>query len=259
MHQNVNTENKKAGENHEKQASMQFSLRGKRVLLTGGASGIGYAVLQLLLKSGAIVLSTVSSEEKAIKLEKQGVKAFVLDLAHITENDANQMIDQLEGIDILIHCAGVAKDNLLLRMSEDEWDNVHDVNLKAAFILTKSAIKNMLRKGGQIIYVTSVVARAGNVGQANYIASKAGLAGLARSVAVEYGARGVSANCVEPGFIETNMTRNLPQAVKDTILSKIPSKRMGTVEEVANCIVFLACSSYVNGSTLRVNGGMFMD
>lgn len=239
---------------------MEFA--GKKVLLTGGTGGIGKCILEKFIAQGAQVFTTTTSHKKLEEFEQKFTRdsAFIMvcDVAKEADLIVQTALEALGGVDIFVHCAGITRDNLLVRMSDEDWDQVHDLNLKAAFQLTRALISKM--KDGRVIYVTSVVGSAGNIGQANYIASKAGLAGLARAIASEYGRKNITVNCVEPGFIDTDMTNALPEAIKEQILSKVPMKRMGKPEEVADCVLFLASSqgSYITGTSLRVNGGMFM-
>ncbi len=245
-------------------------LDGKVAIITGASRGIGKAIAETFIKQGAIVAFTyLSSEEKAKALEAElsanggvakGFKSNASDYNSAQElSDA--VVAEFGTIDILVNNAGITKDNLLMRMSEEQWDEVINTNLKSAFNLTKAVLKPMLKaKKGSIINMSSVVGVSGNAGQANYAASKAGMIGFSKSVAQELGSRNIRCNSIAPGFIETEMTAVLDQNVVQGWRDSIPLKRGGTPEDVANATVFLASdmSAYITGQTLHVCGGMLM-
>jgi 3-oxoacyl-[acyl-carrier protein] reductase len=242
-------------------------LDNKVAIVTGGSRGIGEAIVRRFAAQGATVAFTyLSSSTRAdalvAELMEQGfnVKAYQSDAASFTSAEAliNDVIKDFGSLDILVNNAGITKDNLLLRMTEEMWDTVIDSNLKSVFNLTKHAMKHMMRKGGSIINMSSVVGVFGNAGQANYAASKAGIIGFTKSIAKEMGGRNVRSNVIAPGYIETEMTHVLDEKVKDTFLSSIPLKRMGKGEEIADTCVFLASdmSAYINGQVISVCGGL---
>jgi 3-oxoacyl-[acyl-carrier protein] reductase len=245
-------------------------LEGKVAIITGASRGIGKAIAQKFVEQGATVAFTyVSSDEKARALEAEltangGVaKGFKSNAGDFEA--AQQLVDDVVAefgtVDVLVNNAGITRDTLLMRMSEDQWDEVINTNLKSAFNLTKAVIRPMLKaKAGSIINMSSVVGVSGNAGQANYAASKAGMIGFSKSVAQELGSRNIRCNSIAPGFIETEMTEVLDQKVVEEWRNSIPLKRGGTPEDVANATVFLASdmSAYVTGQTLHVCGGMLM-
>lgn len=243
-------------------------LEGKTALITGASRGIGQGVARLLAERGAnIAFTYLSSEEKARNLENSlaetGVKAkgYKSDASIFAEAESlvAQVMEDFGQIDILINNAGITRDTLLMRMSEEDWDRVMEVNLKSAFNLTKAVIRPMLKaRQGSIINMSSVVGVKGNAGQANYSASKAGLIGFTKSVALELGSRNIRCNAIAPGFIETEMTGALDEATVQSWRDAIPLKRGGTPEDVANTCVFLASdwSSYITGQVIHVDGGM---
>ncbi len=243
-------------------------LKDKTALVTGASRGIGSGIAMAMAEGGANVAFTYrSSEEKAKELEaaisKQGVnaKGFKSDAADFgaAEELINSVIDEFGSLDILVNNAGITKDNLLMRMNEEMWDDVMRVNLKSCFNTVKAATRQLMKqRGGSIINITSVVGIKGNAGQANYAASKAGIIGFTKSVALELGSRGIRCNAVAPGFIETEMTEALDQKMVDEWKNAIPLKRGGTPQDVANACVFLASdmSSYISGQVLQVDGGM---
>ena len=242
-------------------------LENKVALITGGSRGIGEAIVRRFAEQGATVAFTyLSSSEKADKivadLTAQGatVKAYQSDAASFSaaETLVNEVVKDFGGIDILINNAGVTKDNLMLRMSEAQWDTVLDSNLKSVFNMTKHVLRQMLKKGGVIINMSSVVGIFGNAGQANYAASKAGIIGFTKSIAKEVGSRNVRCNAIAPGYIETEMTEILDEKVKENFLSNIPLKRMGKGNEIADTCVFLASDmgAYITGQVLSVCGGL---
>lgn len=245
-------------------------LEGKTAVITGGSRGIGKGIAMRFAAEGANIAITniIDNEEFAAAVEEiaaLGVKAkgYVSDAAVFAdaENVINEIVNDFGTVDILVNNAGITRDTLLMRMTEEQWDQVITVNLKSVFNLTKAAIKPMMKqKNGSIINMSSVVGLGGNAGQANYAASKAGIIGFTKSVARELGSRNVRCNAVAPGFILTEMTSKLPDDVKSDWISKIPLKRGGLPEDVANVALFLASdlSSYVTGQTIAVCGGMAM-
>lgn len=245
-------------------------LEGKVALITGASRGIGKGIAEVFASHGASIAFTyASSDEKArafeAELAAQGVKAkgYKSDAADFNAAEAlvNEIVTEFGTVDILVNNAGITKDTLLMRMSEEQWDDVIRVNLKSAFNLTKAVIRPMLKaKAGSIINMSSVVGVSGNAGQANYAASKAGMIGFTKSVAQELGSRNIRCNAIAPGFIETEMTEKLDQKVVEEWRATIPLKRGGTPTDVANTTLFLASdlSAYVTGQTIHVCGGMLM-
>lgn len=244
-------------------------LEGKIALVTGASRGIGRAIATRFAEEGAHVAFTyLSSEEKAKELEAElkamgsNAKAYRSDAASFEEAAAlaKAVLEDYKRIDILVNNAGITRDNLLLRMSEEQWDQVLTTNLKSVFNLTKNAMRAMLKqRAGSIINITSIVGLTGNAGQANYAASKSGVIGFTKSVAQEIGSRGIRCNAIAPGFIETEMTDKLGDNIKEALLAGIPMKRMGQANEVADVAVFLGSdmSTYVSGQTLSVCGAMY--
>ena len=244
-------------------------LDNKVAIVTGGARGIGEAISLRLAAEGAkiaivdIMLDVAEATAKKFAELGYEAKAYAANVAKVEDADATvkQVIADFGKVDILVNNAGITKDNLIMRMTEAEWDAVIAVNLKGTFNFTKAVISPMGRqRAGKIVNVASVVGRMGNAGQANYSASKAGVIALTKSTAKEYGARNIQVNAVAPGFIETEMTAKLPQAVRDNFMLVIPAKRPGKPEDVANVVAFL-CSSdadYVTGQVLNIDGGMLM-
>ncbi|MEZ4936392.1 MAG: 3-oxoacyl-[acyl-carrier-protein] reductase [Crocinitomicaceae bacterium] len=243
-------------------------LKGKIAIVTGASRGIGRAIAEKFIENGATVAFTyLSSEEKARQLEKEltanggSAKGFKSNAAEFeaAQNLVDEVVKEFGTVDILVNNAGITRDNLLMRMSEEQFDEVINTNLKSAFNLTKAVLKTMLKaKYGSIINMSSVVGVKGNAGQANYAASKAGMIGFTKSVALELGSRNIRCNAIAPGFIETEMTDALDEAVVQGWRDGIPLKRGGTPEDVANSTLFLASdlSAYITGQTLNVCGGM---
>ena len=240
-------------------------LKNKKIIITGGSRGIGLAVLEAFYKYDAEILTIGSNANNLENLKNKfpKIKTELLNLKNL--NDINQQfpkfIDKLGGIDILINNAGITKDNLALRMKEDEWRDVIDVNLSSVFYTCQVAIKAMIKtKAGSIVNITSVVGHTGNIGQANYTASKAGVIAMTKSLAKEYAKKNIRVNCVSPGFIATDMTKNLKEEYKNELLKNIPINRLGAGEDIANAVTFLSsdASSYITGETIHVNGGMYM-
>ncbi|MBM3590430.1 MAG: 3-oxoacyl-[acyl-carrier-protein] reductase [Alphaproteobacteria bacterium] len=244
-----------------------FRLDEKIALITGATGGIGSAIAKTLYNQGARVILSGTNQEKLEKLASEISPDCKYIQCNLSNHDEVEILfdkaEELLGqVDILVCNAGITKDNLILRMKNDDFDQVIDVNLKSTFILNRNAIKKMIRrKNGRIINIASVVGSTGNPGQANYVASKAGMIGMSKSMAQEVSSRGVTINCVSPGFIESPMTEILSEQQKQAILSKIPCGRMGSSQEIANTVAFLASeeASYITGNTLHVNGGMFMN
>ena len=240
-------------------------LNNKKIIVTGASGGIGNAIVKKLSENGAIVLATGTRVEKLDQLKSnyKNIKTLKFDISQ------NEKIDEfienatkdLGGLDCIINNAGITKDNLAIRMSLEEWKKVIDINLTSTFLLSKFAIKKMLKnKSGKIINITSVVGHTGNLGQTNYTASKAGIIAMSKSLAIEYAKKNININCISPGFIKTAMTDKIDDKFKEIIVSKIPSARLGEPEDIANAVLFLASnlSDYINGETLHVNGGMYM-
>jgi 3-oxoacyl-[acyl-carrier protein] reductase len=249
---------------------MNADLAGQVALVTGASRGIGQAVALALGRAGATVVGTATTEGGAqgvgAALAAAGIagRGAVLDVGDAAGVEA--LVAAVErdfgAVSILVNNAGITRDNLLLRMKDAEWDAVLDTDLKSVFRLSRAVLRGMMKaRGGRIISVTSVVGASGNPGQANYAAAKAGVAGLTRALAREIGSRGITVNCVAPGFIDTDMTRALPEASRDALRGQIPLGRLGTVEDVAAAVVYLASpgAAYVTGTTLHVNGGMYMN
>jgi 3-oxoacyl-[acyl-carrier protein] reductase len=242
-----------------------FSLSSKKALITGATGGIGGEIAKALHAAGATVAISGSKQEKLDALVSQlsGAVAIACDLSKLdtVENLIKEAEEKLDGLDILVCNAGVTRDNISMRMKDEEWQQVIDVNLTASFKLTRAVMKGMMkRRFGRIIYITSVVGHTGNPGQANYCASKAGLTGMAKSFAQEIASRGITVNCIAPGFIATNMTDALTDDQKAKINQNIPLGRMGAAKEIAAGALYLASdeAAYITGQTLHINGGMFM-
>ena len=241
-------------------------LKENNIIVTGATGGIGNSIIKKLYDAGANILATGTKDEKLQELKKkfQNIKTLKFDVSQTDnlENFIENATKQLEGkLDCLVNNAGVTQDNLAIRMSIEEWKKVIDINLTSTFLISKFAIKKMLKnKKGKIINITSVVGHTGNLGQTNYTASKAGIVAMSKSLAIEYAKKNININCISPGFIKTAMTDKIDEKFKEVIISKIPSARLGEPEDIANAVIFLASShsDYINGETLHVNGGMYM-
>ena len=241
-------------------------LKENNIIVTGATGGIGNSIIKKLYDAGANILATGTKNEKLEELKKkfQNIQILKFDISQIDnlENFIENATKQLGGkLDCLVNNAGITQDNLAIRMSIEEWKKVIDVNLTSTFLISKFAIKKMLKnKKGKIINITSVVGHTGNLGQTNYTASKAGIVAMSKSLAIEYAKKNININCISPGFIKTAMTNKIDEKFKEVIISKIPSARLGEPEDVANAVIFLASplSDYINGETLHVNGGMYM-
>ena len=232
-------------------------------LVTGATRGIGAAIAAELKAQGATVIGTATSQAGADTISATGVRGVVLNVTDGAAVDAlvDSIVKEHGGLHILVNNAGITRDTLAMRMKDEQWDEVADTNLKAVFRVSRAAIKPMMKqRQGRIISITSVVGAAGNPGQANYAAAKAGVAGMTRALAQELGSRGITVNCIAPGFIATDMTAELPEAQKAALLGKIPVGRLGEAAEIAHAVAFLASpqAAYITGHELHVNGGMYM-
>ena len=242
-----------------------IDLKNTNIILTGATGGIGNSILEKLITSGANVLATGTNEDKlkSIKEKYENVITEKFDISNHSEIESfvNKANDTLGGrIDVLINNAGINRDNLSIRMKEEEWQKVIDINLTSTFLLSKNSIKKMLKsKKGKIINITSVVGHTGNIGQANYTASKAGVVAMSKSLALEYGKKNINVNCISPGFITTDMTDKINDDYKEILKSRIPLDRFGSPNDIANAVIFLSSelSDYITGETLHVNGGMY--
>ena len=241
-------------------------LKDKNIIVTGATGGIGNSIVKKLYEYGANILASGTKIDKLEKL-KSNLKNIKILKFDITDNDKiEKFIDdatnELGGsLNCLVNNAGITRDNLAIRMSLDEWNNVINLNLTSTFLCSKFGIKKMLKnKSGKIINITSVVGHTGNLGQSNYTASKAAIVAMSKSLAIEYAKKNININCISPGFIETAMTDKIDEKFKEVIISKIPSARLGQPEDIANAVLFLSSkqSDYINGETLHVNGGMYM-
>ncbi len=241
-------------------------LKNKNIIVTGASGGIGNSIVKKLNESGANILASGTRIEKLEELKKEYVKINTLKFDISQSEKIEEFIEnatkELGGsLDCIVNNAGITQDNLAIRMSLDEWRKVIDINLTSTFLMSKFAIKKMLKnKSGKIVNITSVVGHTGNLGQANYTASKAGIVAMSKSLAVEYAKKNININCISPGFIKTAMTDKIDDKFKETIISKIPAARLGEPDDIANAVGFLCSdqSSYINGETLHVNGGMYM-
>ena len=242
------------------------NLEKKNIIVTGASGGIGNAIIKKLNEAGANILASGTRIEKLEELKKnyENIKILKFDISQsdkieeFIENATNELGGSLDGI---VNNAGITQDNLAIRMNLDEWQKVIDINLTSTFLMSKFAIKKMLKnKSGKIVNITSVVGHTGNLGQANYTASKAGIVAMSKSLAIEYAKKNININCISPGFVKTAMTDKIDEKFKEVIISKIPSARLGEPNDIANAVLFLSSdqSDYINGETLHVNGGMYM-
>ena len=242
-----------------------ISFKNKNILITGASGGIGNALVKKFVALGGNILGTGTKVEKLDMIKKQcpniKIKKFDISEHSRIEEFIDTVVLELGGLDILINNAGTNVDNLSLRMKDDEWKKVIDINLTSTFLLSKYSLRNMLKnKFGRIVNITSIVGHTGNTGQANYAASKAGIIAMSKSLATEYAKKNITVNCVSPGFIVSDMTMNIAEKVKLYLTSRIPMGKLGTGEDVSNCVAFLSSdqASYITGETIHVNGGMYM-
>lgn len=246
-----------------------MSLENQIALVTGASRGIGAAIAQTLGHQGAVVVGTATSPSGAEKitaaLKSAGIKGMgvALDVNNTEQIELvlKEITEQFGSVSILVNNAGITKDTLMMRMSDEDWDAVISTNLSSIYRMSKAVLRPMMKaRTGRIISISSVVGHMGNAGQANYAAAKAGMTGFSKSLAVEVGSRGITVNCVAPGFIETDMTAELPEDIKSQMLARIPLNRLGNVNEIAATVAFLASPSaaYISGETIHVNGGMYM-
>ena len=242
-----------------------MNLENKKILITGATGGIGNSLIEKFNSLGSLILATGTNEEKLNNLKKKypniNIERFKLDEHDKIENFIEIANKKLNGLDVLINNAGITLDNISIRMTEENWKRVLDINLTSTFLMCKYSIKKMLKnKYGKIINITSIVGHTGNLGQANYAASKAGIIAFSKSLAIEYAKKKININCVSPGFIKTEMTEKINEDYKKLLISKIPAGELGKGEDVSNCVAFLASdmANYINGETIHVNGGMYM-
>jgi len=242
-----------------------INFKNKKILVTGATGGIGKALVQKFVSLEGNVLATGTKTEKLDDLKKEFSNINVLKFDISDHSKIEEFIEnvssQLVGLDILVNNAGINMDNLSLRMKDDEWKKVIDLNLGSTFFLCKYGIKKMLKnKYGRIVNITSVVGHTGNLGQSNYAASKAAIIGMSKSLAIEYAKKNITINCVSPGFIQSNMTDSIVEYIKAVLTSRIPMAKLGKGEDIANTVAFLSsdAASYITGETIHVNGGMYM-
>ncbi len=242
-----------------------INFKNKKILVTGATGGIGGEIIKKFLSLEGKVIATGTNLEKLELLKKTFPTLDVIKFDISEHSKIEEFVDnaatQMSGLDILVNNAGTNVDNLSLRMKDDDWKKVIDINLTSTFLLSKYAIKKMLKnKYGRIVNITSVVGHTGNIGQSNYAASKAGIIGMTKSLAIEYAKKNITLNCVSPGFIQSKMTDNIVESVKAVLTSRIPMSRLGNGEDVANSVAFLSSdqASYITGETIHVNGGMYM-
>lgn len=246
-----------------------INLDGKVTLVTGASRGIGRAIAESLGKAGATVIGTATSEKGAEAISSYFKEAGINGtgkMLNVTDTESidsvlKDIISEFGAITVLVNNAGITRDNLMLRMKEEEWSDIMSTNLTSVFRLSKACLKGMMKaRHGRIISISSVVGATGNAGQANYAAAKAGVVGFSKSLAQEIGSRGITVNVIAPGFIDTDMTRELPEEQRKQLMSNIPLGKLGESEDIANAVLFLASDmgSYISGETLHVNGGMYM-
>ncbi len=242
-----------------------INFKDKKILITGATGGIGNALVKRFVSLDGNVLATGTKTEKLDDLKKEfsNINTLKFDISEHSkiEEFIENVSSQLNGLDILVNNAGINMDNLSLRMKDEEWKKVIDINLGSTFFLCKYAIKKMLKnKYGRVINITSIVGHTGNLGQSNYAASKAAIIGMSKSLAIEYAKKNITINCVSPGFIQSKMTDNIAESIKAQLMSKIPMSKLGTGEDVSNTVAFLSsdAASYITGETIHVNGGMYM-
>ena len=242
-----------------------ISFKNKNILITGATGGIGNELVKKFFNLGANIVATGTKSEKLDMIKKKYTDIKILKFNISEHSRIEEFIEnivlELGGLDILVNNAGVNADNLSLRMKEEEWKKVIDINLTSTFLLCKHSIKKMLKnKFGRIVNITSVVGHTGNTGQSNYAASKAGIIGMSKSLAMEYAKKNITVNCVSPGFIVSDMTMSIAEKAKVYLTSRIPMGKLGTGEDVSNCVAFLSSdqASYITGETIHVNGGMYM-
>ena len=240
-------------------------LKKKNVVITGASGGIGNSIIEKFNEAGANIIASGTKIEKLEELKNKfkNIKILKFDISQSEkiEEFIENATNELGGLDCIINNAGITQDNLAIRMSLEEWTNVININLTSTFLMSKFAIKKMLKnKKGKIVNIASVVGHTGNLGQANYTASKAGIVAMSKSLAIEYAKKNININCISPGFIKTAMTDKIDDKFKEVIISKIPSARLGEPNDIANAVLFLISdqSNYINGETLHVNGGMYM-
>ena len=242
------------------------NLEKKNIIVTGATGGIGTSIIKKLSENGANIIASGTKIEKLEELKKKFNRIKILKFDISNHEKIEKFIEdasrELGGnFDCIVNNAGIAQDNLAIRMSLDEWKKVIDINLTSTFLICKFAIKNMLKnKKGKIINITSVVGHTGNLGQSNYSASKSGIIGMSKSLAIEYAKKNITVNCVSPGFIVSDMTDAIAENIKQDLISRIPMAKLGKAEDVSNCVAFLSSdlASYVTGETIHVNGGMYM-
>ena len=242
-----------------------INFKNKKILITGASGCIGNALVKKFVSLEGNVLATGTNTEKLDSLKKEfpnlNVLKFDISDHSKIEDFIENVSSQLVGLDVLVNNAGITMDNLSLRMKDEEWKRVIDINLSSTFYLCKHAIKKMLKnKYGRIVNITSIVGHTGNLGQANYSASKAGMVAMSKSLAIEYAKKNITINCVSPGFIQSNMTDRIVESIKAVLTSRIPMSKLGTGEDVSNTVAFLSsdAASYITGETIHVNGGMYM-
>ena len=242
-----------------------MNLKNKKILITGATGGIGHSLVKKFSDLGCVILATGTNQDKLDKLKTEFkniyTKQFKLDEHSKIEEFISNCYKDLDGLDVLINNAGITLDNLSIRLADENWKKVIDINLTSTFLMCKYSIKKMLKnRFGKIINITSIVGHTGNLGQANYAASKAGIVGFSKSLAIEYARKKININCISPGFIKTEMTDKINDEFKRVLLAKIPYGDLGTGQDIANCAAFLSSdmSDYITGETIHVNGGMYM-